>query len=457
MMQGENRRTLLRQRRVRRIRGLSIVAMMAALFTAVILAAYAMIRGDQRLLVWSVIPLIVAVMNGIAYWRAPYRLRTSRHIILWSVVGGLGLSVLTFGFMFGTMALFLAWTVVLSAMLFGPQMLIIVTALDVILILITGLLELLGIIPIIPLDAAFIRTGNFILALVYPLAMAGSIHLYADYIQDTLNDIASRLEEEAEAVVGSAQQQASASQELAASVQEISMTAEELSHTAEHISQHSQRLDEIVQQGHEHIQASQEEISQILDIVTRFAEEMRLMSQDVLRLGEQSQKVGEIIDIINRISDETHLIALNAAIEAAGAGEHGKRFAVIAAEIRRLAENSLKSGEQIKALIGDFQHVIDRVVKTLEGEIDFVSHVGEQVQSAHGRLAEIVEFIKITSTSSHDLAKAAADLNNVSQQLAMSLHDLSQAAEEIADTSQHNLETAKALAELAATIARSGV
>ena len=151
------------------------------------------------------------------------------------------------------------------------------------------------------------------------------------------------------------------------------------------------------------------------------------------------------------------MIALNAAIEAAGAGEHGKRFAVIAAEIRRLAENSLKSGEQIKALVGDFQHVIDRVVKTLEGEIDFVSHVGEQVQSAHGRLAEIVQFIKVTYTSSHDLAKAAADLNNVSQQLAMSLHDLSQAADEIADTSQHNLETAKALAELAATIARSGV
>ncbi len=457
MIQGDERRRLLRQRRVRRIRGLSVVDPFAALLTAVVLAAYGLTQNEQRLLIWTIVPFVVAVLNGIAYWRAPVRLRTSRHIILWSVLGGLGLSVLTFGLMFGTMALFLAWTVVLSAMLFGPQMMSIVAGLDLFIVLLTGTLELIGLLPLIPLDTTFIRVGNFILGLIYPLAMAGSIHLYADYIQDTLNDIASRLEEEAEAVVGSAQQQASASQELAASVQEISMTAEELSHTAEHISQHSQQLDEIVQQGRQHIQASQEEIAQILNTVTNFAQEMRRLSLDVARLGEQFQKVGEIIEIINRIYDETHLIALNAAIEAAGAGEHGKRFAVIAAEVRRLAETSLKSGEQIKTLIADFRRIIEHVVETLEEEIASIDRVGERAQSARGLLEDIVEFIEVTYTASHDLAQAAANLHNVSQQLAMSLHDLSQAAEEIADTSQHNLETAKALAELAATIARSGV
>jgi len=400
---------------------------------------------------------MVALLNGFAYWKASVSLRTARHLILWSVVGGLGISVLVFGLPLGAMALFQAWAVVLSAMLFGPQMLMVVTLLSLLTVALAGVLQLWHVIPLIPLDTSFIFWGNFILGIVYHVAMAWSIHFYAEYIQDTLNDVASRLQEQAETVVGSSEQQASASQELAAAVQQLAATAEELSRTTDQIAAQGKQLDQIVDRGYEHIHAGEKEILSILETLTQFAEEMRGLSQYIADMGQQSQQMGEIVEVINQLSDETHLIALNAAIEAAGAGEHGKRFAVIAAEIRRLAENSLQSGEQVKHMVQAFQSVIDHVVETIEKEIQEVSDVSSQAQSARARLQEMVQAVDTTRDAAHELVNAAEDLRNATHQLAMSLQDLSQAADEIAENSQHNLETAKVLAELAAAVARSGV
>ena len=453
----EQRKNLIRARRVRRVRGLSTVAAVAALISAFGVGAYGLWSGNQAFILWALVPLLVAILNLVAYWEAPSSLLTARRLIIWSVIGGLGISVIVFGLPFGAMALFLAWTVVLSAMLFGPGMLLTATLISVVVVALTGVLQLWHVVPLIPLDMGFISWGNFILGIVYPVAMAWSVRLYADYIQDTLNDAATRLQEQAEIVVGSAQQQASASQELAAAVQQISATAEELSRTTEQIAAQGLELDSIVDDGYAHIQAGEEEIMSILEALDHFAQEMRGLSQDITNLGQQSQKMGEIVELINRLSDETHLIALNAAIEAAGAGEHGKRFAVIAAEIRRLAENSIKSGEQIKDMVRAFQEVITNVVETIESEIKEVGSVSGRAESARGRLQEMVQAVGSTRQAAHDLANAAEDLRSVSQQLAMSLQDLSQAADEIAENSQHNLETAKVLVDLAASIAKSGV
>jgi len=442
---------------VRRVRGLAQVAAGAAFVSAIGVGGYGVWSHRAAFLLWALVPLLVALCNAVAYWRAPESLRTARRLILWSVMAGLAISVIIFGLPFGAMALFLAWTVVLSAMLFGPQMLLAATLISLIIVLLTGLLELWGLVPLIPVHRNFIIWGNFILGLVYPLAMAWSVHLYADYIQETLNEVALGLQQQAETVVGSAQQQASASQEMAASVQEISATAEELSRTAEQIAAHGHQLDRIVDGSYEHIQAGEKEIMTVLEALSRFAGEMRGLSSDVTRVGQQSQQMSEIVEIINRVSDETHLIALNAAIEAAGAGEHGRRFAVIAAEIRRLAENSIKSGEQIKGMIADFQQILDRVVNTIEKEIEEMGLVGGEAQSARERLGEMVKAVEPVRDSAHHLARTAEDLQNASQQLALSLHDLSQAADEIAENSQHNLETARSLVDLATTVAQSGV
>src|SRR5512144_839402 len=86
----------------------------------------------------------------------------------------------------------------------------------------------------------------------------------------------------------------------------------------------------------------------------------------MLKLGEHSQKIGGIVDIIDEISDQTNLLALNAAIEAAGAGEAGRRFAVVAQEVKRLAERTVLATRQIRGLIEEIQAATNTTIMVTE-------------------------------------------------------------------------------------------
>ncbi len=444
-------------RRLRRVRGLALVAMIAPALVALALDLYGATVGRRDILIWTLVPWIVAVLNGIAYWRAAYKLRTARALILWSVVGGLAISVIVFGTNLGGMALFLAWTVVLGAMLYGPSMVFIATLISLAVVIITLILELLGIAPLVPLDTNLTRWGNFILAFIYPLAMAGSVYLYADYIQETLLATSKRIEKYVDDLMESAQQQAATSQQQAAAVQEISATAEELSRTAEQLNEHSRQLDEIAGQTFTIVHNGEKVIDDILSTVQKFADDTRKLVQQAIRLNEQSQRIGEIVDMMNRISDETHLIALNAAIEAASAGEHGHRFSVIAAEIRRLSEHAIKSGDQIKAIIRDLQQATQAAVMNMETQMAQVEHMEGEARTAQTYLNEMVGAVDLTRTSAHELSNASEDLHSVSQQLAMSLQEMTQTAEALAHSSHLALEAAKELQQVAQAITRSGV
>ncbi len=447
----------LRARRLRRVRGLALVAVVVSTLVAITMDLYGVAAGRQDILIWTVVPWTVAGLNGLAYWRAAYKLRTARLLILWSVVGGLAISVIAFGTNLGGMALFLAWTVVLGAMLYGPQMVFITTLISLVVVVITLILELLGVAPLVPLDTGVIRWGNFILAFVYPLAMAGSVYLYADYIQDTLMATSKRIAKYVDDLMESAQQQAATSQQQAAAVQEISATAEELSRTAEQLNEHSRQLDEIAEQTFTIVHNGEKVIDDILSTVQKFADDTRQLVQEAIRLNEQSQRIGEIVDMMNRISDETHLIALNAAIEAASAGEHGHRFSVIAAEIRRLSEHAIKSGDQIKAIIRDLQQAAQSAVMNMEAQMAQVDHMEGEARTAQTYLNEMVGAVDLTRTSAHELSHTSEDLHSVSQQLAMSLQEMTQTAESLASSSRLALETAQELQQVAQAITRSGV
>lgn len=152
-------------------------------------------------------------------------------------------------------------------------------------------------------------------------------------------------------------------------------------------------------------------------------------SDVVVKLGERSKEIGQIIDTISGIASQTNLLALNAAIEAARAGEHGDGFAVVAEEVRRLAEQSQDASKQIALLIGEIQLDTGKAIEAMQAGTKEVAIGTEAVRVVGASFGEIVALAEAT-------AKQATDTSEVVQTLAEDIHQITSASQAITQSSE---------------------
>lgn len=203
--------------------------------------------------------------------------------------------------------------------------------------------------------------------------------------------------------------------QLSSSVVEISSTMEEFSSTAASIAQHSNGVaDNAVQslqdinnsvQGMENLAAKMGEIKQCNDVNIR----------DILELAKKSKEINKIMEIINTVASQTKLIAFNAALEAASAGEAGKRFGVVAVEIRRLADNVVESTAEIEGKITEIMGAVDRIIMSSEKGSN---NIQEGQQYSH-RAVEMLGIVVNGAEHTNDAAKQIS-LSTHQQQIASS-------------------------------------
>ncbi|MDQ7093336.1 methyl-accepting chemotaxis protein [Desulfosporosinus sp. PR] len=141
-------------------------------------------------------------------------------------------------------------------------------------------------------------------------------------------------------------------------------------------------------------------------------------NRSILSLAEQAQKIGDIISVINGISAQTNLLALNAAIEAARAGEHGKGFSVVAEEVRKLADSSAHSSNQIMQLISNVQEMVTATVENISQGMGVVDHGKAIIEQAGKAITSLDEVINATSCKVEENLQNANQLLNQSQRLA---------------------------------------
>jgi methyl-accepting chemotaxis protein len=262
-------------------------------------------------------------------------------------------------------------------------------------------------------------------------------------------ELGSELSAAASELLAASHQQASGATEQASAVSQVSTTIEELGSTARQIAIAAEQVAEAAQQTLENLSEGQDAVDRSIQAMERIRSRMQDVSTRVLSLGERSQQIGEIIDLINDLSDETHLLALNAAIEAAGAGEHGRRFAVVAAEVKSLANRALAAAKEVKGVIAEIQQATNAAVLAAEEGGKEVERGVELAHSAGQVMDAIVMVAERTAQSGAEISLATAQQQSASEQVVETMREVADVARQTAAGSRQMSESAQMLTAIA--------
>lgn len=262
-------------------------------------------------------------------------------------------------------------------------------------------------------------------------------------------ELGSELAAAAAQLQGASQQQASGSTEQASAVTQVSTTIEELGSTARQIAQSAEHVSQAAQQTLENLSSGQDAVDESIQAMERIRGRVSDVSNRVLSLGERSQQIGEIIDLIDDISDETHLLALNAAIEAAGAGEHGRRFAVVAAEVKSLANRTLAAAREVKGVIAEIRQATAASVLAAEEGSKEVERGVELAHRAGQTMDSIVMVAERTAQSAAEIGLATAQQQSASEQVVETMREIAEVARQTALGSRQMAESSATLTAIA--------
>ncbi len=229
------------------------------------------------------------------------------------------------------------------------------------------------------------------------------------------------------------------------SVSGMAAAIEELSVSTTHISDQGGSAKQIANASHTSAEQGAQVVNKTVAGLLEIAGEIESASGEVSRLGEDASRISEVVNVIKEIADQTNLLALNAAIEAARAGEQGRGFAVVADEVRKLAERTAGATNEISQMSGQIGAVaanalsgMDKVVSTTRqgvGDAETAQTSIKQIQTSFGEVAGVID----------DIAVALEEQNSAAAELAKSTEQVSQMSEENAGAARSLLDLANSL------------
>ena len=175
----------------------------------------------------------------------------------------------------------------------------------------------------------------------------------------------------------------------------------------------------------------------------------------IKRLGERSQEISGIVNLINTISERTHVLALNASMQAAVAGEAGRGFAVVAEEVQRLAESSRNATQQIATLVGNIQLETNETINTVNQTIGQVVHGSEQAQKAGEQMRRTQEVTAQLVAQVYDIAQASEQQKSMSANLLEAVQRIGETTEQTAVQIEAQNKEADTLQQAAASLLES--
>jgi methyl-accepting chemotaxis protein len=224
-----------------------------------------------------------------------------------------------------------------------------------------------------------------------------------------------------EEMAAGAQEQSSQTTEIASAVEQITKTIVETTRNAGVAAETSKKAGDIAKDGGNVIKETIEGMSRIAEVVKNAA-------QTVQELGANSEQIGSIVQVIDDIADQTNLLALNAAIEAARAGEQGRGFAVVADEVRKLAERTTKATKEISDMIKKTQKDTGEAVNSMERGTQEVEKGIQYAAKSGQSLVEIINGVTRVTDVINQVAAASEEQSSAAEQISKNIEGISSVA-----------------------------
>jgi methyl-accepting chemotaxis protein len=249
---------------------------------------------------------------------------------------------------------------------------------------------------------------------------------------------ASALGSAASEIVASTAQLASGASQSAAAVSQTTTTVEEVRQTAHVASQKAKAVADNAQRAVQISEGGLEATGAVVSGMGRIRQQMEAIGASMMRLSEQGQTIAQIIATVEDLAAQSNLLAVNAAIEAAKAGEYGKGFGVVAQEVKSLAEQSRQATERVRTILGDIQKATTVAVLATEQGTKAVEAGDRQTESAGGSIQNLANTVM-------EAAQAATQIAASSQQQLVGMDQVAVAMENIKQASTQNVASAKQL------------
>ncbi|KJU85548.1 methyl-accepting chemotaxis sensory transducer [Candidatus Magnetobacterium bavaricum] len=272
---------------------------------------------------------------------------------------------------------------------------------------------------------------------------------------ERLREMITTIKTSADGIATSSEELSANSKQMSAGISEqatratqIATASTQMSQTAADIAQNTSFISESVATTAKVAAEGASIVHQSVDMVRAIAGTVQESSRFVTSLGDRSMKIGDIIGVINDIADQTNLLALNAAIEAARAGEQGRGFAVVADEVRKLAERTSKATAEISGMIGSIQDEVTATVNSMNDVTQKVETGVSHVTKAGDSLKGIVQNVDNLQGLVQNIATATEEMSSVSDTIQKDIEAVANISNETSAGSDQIAQSAADLAQL---------
>ncbi len=268
---------------------------------------------------------------------------------------------------------------------------------------------------------------------------------HLDAMVRQLSDSSQSLRSKVDQVSAGADSQNRSLTETATAMEEMNATVLEVANNAEQAAGNSEL-------AKDHAQTGASIFNEVISSIGNIQAQATIMKEGLGELGNRAEGIGTILDVISDIADQTNLLALNAAIEAARAGEAGRGFAVVADEVRKLAEKTMQATREVGEAIHAIQQETSTNISAMEQASEAVEHSTDLAGKAGEALDQIVESVLSSTDQVRAIATAVVEQTHASEEITRTIETVNQVSSDTADNMSQSREALEELADLATRI-----